>query len=167
MFTRVLLGNLEVTRIAFPKDSRFAGQDLDILARKHLFAVGEDYKHGTGHGVGSFLCVHEGPQGLSRGYKLQYEIGQCISNEPGFYKEGEFGVRIEDIIMCVKHPKYENFLTFYNMVLIPYCRKLIDESLLTRADKEYLNEYNKLCLEKVGPFLKDNEKATAYLQREC
>lgn len=95
----MLLGVLDLERIIWPKDSTYHGGDFDILARKHLFEAGLDYKHGTGHGVGSLLCVHEGPYGVSRGYKTKFEVGMCVSNEPGYYHDGEFGIRIENVIM--------------------------------------------------------------------
>lgn len=98
-YTRVLLGNLELERVVWPNNSTFGGADFDVLARKHLFAVGLDYKHGTGHGVGSLLCVHEGPIGISRRVTPKLREGMCVSNEPGFYKDGEFGIRIENVIM--------------------------------------------------------------------
>ena len=98
-YTRVLLGVLDLERVVWPNDSTYAGADFDILARKHLFAAGLDYKHGTGHGVGSLLCVHEGPIGVSKGYTTKFEPGMCVSDEPGYYRDGEFGIRIENVIM--------------------------------------------------------------------
>ena len=87
-YTRVLMGNLDLERVVWPSDSNYAGKDFDILARKHLFAAGLDFKHGTGHGVGSTLCVHEGPIGISRGYSTKLEEGMCVSDEPGYYEDG-------------------------------------------------------------------------------
>ena len=108
-YTRVLLGNLDLERIVWPSNSTIAGGDMDILARRHLWEEGLDYKHGTGHGVGSYLCVHEGPIGVGRGYTVKFVEGMCVSNEPGFYKEGEFGIRIENVIMCVPHSQHAGF----------------------------------------------------------
>ena len=99
-YTRVLLGNLDLERVVWPSESTIAGGDMDILARGRLWEAGLDYKHGTGHGVGSYLCVHEGPYGVGRGYTFKFVEGMCVSNEPGYYKEGEFGIRIENVIMC-------------------------------------------------------------------
>ena len=81
----MLLGTLDLERITWPANSSIAGGDMDILARKNLWAAGLDYKHGTGHGVGSYLFVHEGPYGVSRGYKMKFEPGMCVSDEPGYY----------------------------------------------------------------------------------
>lgn len=96
-YTRVLLGNMDLERIVWPAKSRIAGGDMDTLARMHLWQAGLDYGHGTGHGVGSYLNVHEGPVGVSRGYTVEWDVGHCVSNEPGYYKDGEFGIRIENV----------------------------------------------------------------------
>lgn len=104
MYTRVLLGTLDLERIVWPSNSSFAGLDFDVLARKNLWQVGKDYRHGTGHGVGSYLCVHEGPQGISRRNDVKLVEGMVVSDEPGYYEDGEFGIRIENEIMVVKHP---------------------------------------------------------------
>lgn len=85
MYTRVLLGNLDVERVIWPNNSSYAGADFDVLARRRIWEAGLDYRHGTGHGVGSYLCVHEGPIGVSRGYKIKFEEGMCVSDEPGYY----------------------------------------------------------------------------------
>jgi len=98
-YTRVLLGVLDLERIVWPSTSAISGADMDILARRHLWAVGLDFKHGTGHGVGSYLNVHEGPQNISRYNKVKLVEGHCVSDEPGYYKDGEFGIRIENVIM--------------------------------------------------------------------
>jgi Xaa-Pro aminopeptidase len=93
------MGVLELEKVIWPSDASYSGGDFDILARMHLFQAGLDYKHGTGHGVGSCLCVHEGPIGVSKGYKIKFVEGMCVSDEPGYYKDGEFGIRIENVIM--------------------------------------------------------------------
>lgn len=103
---------------------------MDILARKNLWAAGLDYKHGTGHGVGSFLYVHEGPQGIGKYSKCQLDEGMCVSDEPGYYEDGEFGIRIENIIMVQKHPEIKDFLFWENLTVSPYNRDLIDLNLL-------------------------------------
>jgi Xaa-Pro aminopeptidase len=95
----VLLGNFELEIIVWPKNSTFSGADFDILARKYLFAVGIDYKHGTGHSVGSILCVHESPIGILRRITPKLEERIFVSDEIGFYKDGEFGIRVENVIM--------------------------------------------------------------------
>lgn len=93
------MGCLELERVVWPSEGGYHGGDFDILARKYLFEAGLDYKHGTGHGVGSLLCVHEGPNGISRRCTTKLEEGMCVSDEPGFYQDGEFGIRIENVIM--------------------------------------------------------------------
>jgi Xaa-Pro aminopeptidase len=98
------MGVIELERIVWPKDVGYHGGDFDILARKHLFEAGLDYKHGTGHGVGSMLYVHEEPQSISRNSNVKLEVGMCVSNEPGYYQDGEFGIRIENVIMVQEHP---------------------------------------------------------------
>ena len=141
-YTRVLLGVLDLERIVWPKGGPYSGQDFDTLARRHLWAAGVDYKHGTGHGVGSFNCVHEGPQNVSRRGTVKFEVGMCVSNEPGFYKDGEYGIRIENVIMVNDHPKFEDRLIFENLTFCPYSRELLDISLLSPFDKDYLNKFN-------------------------
>ena len=125
------MGVLDLQEIVWPSDSTYSGSDMDILARRHLFAVGKDYKHGTGHGVGTFLNVHEGPQGISRASKVKLVTGMCVSNEPGYYEEGEYGIRIENVMMCVPHKKLPNFFSWENLTVAPYCRELIEKNLLS------------------------------------
>jgi len=103
-YTRVLLGVLGLERVTWPSNGNITGASMDILARQHLWKVGLDFKHGTGHGVGSYLNVHEGPQEIHALSKVKLEEGMCVSNEPGYYKDGEFGIRIENVQMCQKHP---------------------------------------------------------------
>jgi len=98
-YTRVLMGTLDVATAVWPSDSDYAGKDFDFLARRHLYEGGLDFKHGTGHGVGSTLCVHEGPIGIARSYNTKFEEGMCVSDEPGYYEDGQFGIRIENVIM--------------------------------------------------------------------
>lgn len=126
-----------------------------------------DYGHGTGHGVGHYLNVHEGPCGISRASKIQLESGMCVSDEPGFYKEGEFGIRIENVIMCQPHEKHENSLKWENLTVAPYCRELIDKNLLSPDMTRYIDEFHVKCLEKLTPFLQDDELALDYVKRQC
>lgn len=147
------MGNLELERIVWPSDSTFAGQDFDILARKYLFEAGLDYKHGTGHGVGSLLCVHEGPIGISRRANVRLSEGMCVSDEPGYYQDGEFGIRIENVIMVQKHPKFDNRYIFENLTTAPYCRELIDTSIMEQGMIDYVNNFHQKCLEKLSPLL--------------
>lgn len=137
-------------------------------------AEGLDYRHGTGHGVGSYLNVHEGPIGI--GTRIQFsEVplapGNVISNEPGYYEDGAFGIRIENIIMVkeveTKHQFGEKpYLGFEHVTMVPYCRKLIDKSLLTNTEKEWLNAYHKEIREKTKGFLEGDEVALKWLERE-
>jgi Xaa-Pro aminopeptidase len=139
----VLLGVLDLERIIWPANGPYCGADFDTLARRHLWAAGLDYKHGTGHGVGSFNCVHEGPQGISRRSQTKLEVGMCVSDEPGFYKDGEYGIRIENVIMVVNHPQYSDRLMFENLTYCPYSRELIDVNLLSPVDRKYIDDFHK------------------------
>jgi Xaa-Pro aminopeptidase len=143
MYTRVLLGTLDLERVIWPNNTTISGADLDVLARRSLWEVGRDYRHGTGHGVGSFLCVHEGPQSISRASKVKLEEGMCVSDEPGYYEDGEFGIRIENVIMVVQHEKYPDRYRFENLTFCPYNRELIDISILSKRDIEYINNFHK------------------------
>ena len=140
-----------------------AGCDLDAFARVHLWSEGLDFAHGTGHGVGQFLSVHEGPQRLSRTSKVPFETGMIISNEPGFYKEGHFGIRIENLLAVTKAPKLENstvdkMFIFETLNFVPIDKNLIDISLMTSEEKDWLNEYHLKCRKKIRENLEENEK---------
>ncbi|KAL6792483.1 X-prolyl aminopeptidase [Trichoderma sp. SZMC 28013] len=171
-YTLVLKGNIALDLAVFPKGT--TGFALDSLARQHLWSTGLDYRHGTGHGVGSFLNVHEGPIGI--GTRIQYtEVplapGNVISNEPGYYEDGRFGIRIENIVMVKEvKTKYsfgdKPFLGFEHVTMVPYCRNLIDESLLTGAEKAWLNASNAEILEKTKGFFEGDALTTAWLTRE-
>jgi Xaa-Pro aminopeptidase len=151
-FTRVLKGHIALTRIKFPRGT--SGAQLDILAREHLWNAGLDYQHGTGHGVGSFLSVHEGPCQLSKRGHQELLPGMILSNEPGFYKEGEYGIRIENL-MLVEESKEKNFLQFRTLTLAPLDPNLIDFRMMTRPEKKWLHAYHQEILEK---FLEKLEK---------
>lgn len=171
-YTLVLKGNIALDVAVFPKGT--SGFALDTLARQFLWAEGLDYRHGTGHGVGSYLNVHEGPIGI--GTRIQFsEVpltpGNVISNEPGYYEDGAFGIRIENIIMVkeveTKHQFGEkSYLGFEHVTMVPYCRKLIDESLLTNCEKHWLNEYHAEIYSKTNEFLKGDTVALRWLERE-
>ncbi|KAL7940895.1 X-prolyl aminopeptidase [Trichoderma barbatum] len=171
-YTLVLKGNIALDLAVFPKGT--TGFALDSLARQHLWSTGLDYRHGTGHGVGSFLNVHEGPIGI--GTRIQYtEVplapGNVISNEPGYYEDGRFGIRIENIIMVKEvKTKYafgdKPFLGFEHVTMVPYCRNLIDESMLSEAEKAWLNASNVEILEKTKAFFEGDALTTAWLTRE-
>ena len=118
------------------------GYQIDSIARFNLWNEGLDYNHGTGHGVGSFLGVHEGPQSISKNYSnIVLEPGMIISNEPGYYENKKFGVRIENLVL-VKKSKFKNFYEFETLSLFPYEKKLINFHLLTTNQKEWLADYH-------------------------
>ncbi len=138
-YTRVLKGHIALARAVFPRGT--SGAQLDALARQYLWEIGEDYAHGTGHGVGAYLCVHEGPQGISRrASDVALEAGMILSNEPGYYKNGAYGIRIESLVLVEKAPQ-EGFLCFENLTLAPLDDRLIDRSGLSEAERAWLDEY--------------------------
>ncbi|MEN8918835.1 MAG: aminopeptidase P family protein [Octadecabacter sp.] len=153
-FTRVLQGMIAISRVRFPKG--VAGSDLDALARYPLWLAGQDYDHGTGHGVGSYLCVHEGPQGLSRKAKTPLEVGMILSNEPGYYREGAFGIRIENLIVvrtadAVSGGDARDMLDFETLTYVPLDRRLIDATLLSDDERAWIDQYHSATLQKIGP----------------
>lgn len=154
-YTLVLKGHIALANIRFPKGT--AGAQLDSLARQFLWRQGLDYAHGTGHGVGSYLNVHEGPQGISKVRHTPLEIGMVVSNEPGLYIENQYGIRIENLQM-VKQSEHPNFLCFESLTLVPYEPKLIEHSLLTKEEIYWLVSYYKNIWEKVSPMLAQNEQ---------
>lgn len=162
-YTKILKGHLALAMIKFPKES-VTGANLDILARQFLWQDGNDYPHGTGHGVGSFLSVHEGPQNISlASYATKFASGMVVSNEPGFYVSGEFGIRIENM-MYVRESSKANFLEFAMLTLVPYEKNLIDWSLLTKNELEYLTNYYRLIEEKIMPHLSSKAQKWLYYQ---
>ena len=153
IFTRVLKGHIAVANTNLGRYSN--GKQIDILARKSLKKVGLDYGHGTGHGVGFFSNVHEGPQAISKFNKIKICEGMIISNEPGFYKKGKFGIRIENLVYV---KKINNKLIFENLTLAPIEKELINFKLLNSAEKDYLFKYHLLVYEKISKYLNKNEK---------
>ena len=153
IFTRVLKGHIAVANTNLTKYSN--GKQIDILARKNLKKVGLDYGHGTGHGVGFFSNVHEGPQAISKFNKIKICEGMIISNEPGFYKKGKFGIRIENLVYV---KKINNKLIFENLTLAPIEKELINFKLLNSSEKDYLFKYHLLVYEKLSKYLNKNEK---------
>lgn len=156
-FTRVLKGHLALRHARFPKGT--CGPQLDTLARKPLWDIGLNYGHGTGHGVGSYLCVHEGPQAISyyRGAGVSMEPGMVVSNEPGFYKEGEYGIRIENLVAVTSEGDH-GFMGFEDLTMCPIDRKLIDVTLLDEAERNALNSYHREVFSKLAPKLSEPEK---------
>ncbi|XKL59824.1 hypothetical protein PGB90_000840 [Kerria lacca] len=173
-FTRVFKGQVSLGTALFPE--KVKGNVLDTLARRYLWDVGLNYFHGTGHGIGAYLNVHEGPTGISwREYPNDpgLQEGMFLSNEPGYYEEGQFGIRLENIVRVVKaQPTYKlketKFLTFEDVTLIPIQTKMLTPELLTAKEISYLNEYHAKCREKVGPLLKEQKETEglAWLMKE-
>ena len=153
IFTKVLKGHIAVACSDLNKDK--TGNLIDINARKFLKKINLDYKHGTGHGVGFFLNVHEGPQAISKNNNVKISEGMILSNEPGFYKKGKFGMRIENLIYV---KKFKKKLFFENLTLAPIDNDLIDFKQLSKNEKKYLFQYNMLVYSKLSPFLKSKEK---------
>ncbi|XP_055963721.1 xaa-Pro aminopeptidase 2 [Sorex fumeus] len=151
-YTRVLMGNIDLSRLIFPAST--SGRMVEAFARKALWDIGLNYGHGTGHGIGNFLCVHEWPVGFQSN-NVAMAKGMFTSIEPGFYQDGEFGIRIEDVALVVEaKTKYPgNYLTFEVVSLVPYDRNLINVSLLSPEQIQYLNRYYQTIREKVGPEL--------------
>lgn len=149
-YTRVLKGHIALATVQFPQGT--TGHQLDVLARQYLWEVGCDFDHGTGHGVGSYLSVHEGPQRISKkNSDVALREGMILSNEPGYYKEGSYGIRIENL-MIVKEIK-KSWLGFETLTLAPYDEKLIQPLLLTEKEKKWLRGYYQCLDEKLSPYL--------------
>ena len=155
-FTRVLKGHINLSTHTFPMGTK--GSDIDYLARKSLQDIDCDYDHGTGHGIGSFLSVHEAPQRISKKSMLpSVELlpGMILSNEPGYYKEGEYGIRIENIIVVKEE---ENELKFENISWAPIDRDLIDSKMLNKKELDWINTYHQNVFDKLSKFLTLEEK---------
>ena len=159
-FTLVLKGVIAITTARFPKGTR--GQDIDVLARIALWKYGFDYAHGTGHGVGSYLSVHEGPQSISKKGAQELLPGMILSNEPGYYKPGSFGIRIENLIIVTEPEVPEGgdipMMGFETLTFCPIDRRLIDKSLFTHEEIDWLNSYHASVREKLSGHLKDAER---------
>ena len=171
-FTRVLQGHIAVATAIFPKGTR--GTQLDSFARRPLWEAGLDYAHGTGHGVGSFLSVHEGPQRISPAGSAQaggdepLQAGMILSNEPGYYKTGAYGIRIENLVLVVDkrvEGAEKETLGFETLTFAPIERLLVDVSMLSDRELQWLNDYHAEVLEKIGPRLEGEDKA--WLERQC
>lgn len=177
-YTLVLKGNLAIENLKFPEGT--TGIMIDCIARQFLWSKGLDYKHGTSHGIGYFLNVHEGPIGI--GYKPQYmnhalEAGNVISNEPGYYKEGDYGIRIENVIVVVEDDEInkrdvsdvadKKFLKFENITKVPYCRKLINADILSSEEILKINEYHAAIYNEYKTQLEDDPLTLTWLKNEC
>jgi Xaa-Pro aminopeptidase len=171
-FTRVLKGHIAVARAVFPEGTR--GSQLDSFARQYLWQAGLDYAHGTGHGVGAYLAVHEGPQRISpmgssqSGGDEPLRAGMFLSNEPGYYKAGEYGIRVENLVLVEPREvagAEKKMLGFETLTFAPIDRTLIEVGMLSREERDWLNAYHARVLEVVGPQL-DGE-ARAWLEAGC
>jgi Xaa-Pro aminopeptidase len=170
-FTLVLKGMINLTLAKFPKGT--TGVQLDTLARMDLWKNHYNYGHGTGHGVGFFLSVHEGPQGFSPVANtprstVSIEPGMLTSNEPGLYKAGEYGIRIENLVLCVKDGEegpFGQFYKFETLTLFPIDINLVEKNLLTEGERLWFNTYHDEVFEKIAPLL--NEEETAWLKNKC
>lgn len=168
-YTRVLQGHIAMDTLVFPKGT--AGVRLDAFARRALWQVGLDYSHGTGHGVGSMLCVHEGPHGV--GVRpvptdATVDLHTIVTNEPGYYKEGHYGIRIEnqeEVVQAETPHGKDAFLTLSPLTMAPLCRDLIDVSLLTEQERSWVNAYHDKVAQKLTPLLAGDDLALAYLRR--
>jgi Xaa-Pro aminopeptidase len=171
-FTRVLKGHIAVATAVFPKGTR--GTQLDSFARRPLWEAGLDYAHGTGHGVGSYLAVHEGPQRISPATSAQaggdepLQPGMLISNEPGYYKSGEYGIRIENLVLVVERKiegAEKEMLGFETVTFAPIERRLVVKDMLSTSEIDWLNDYHRQVLEKIGPKLSDTDRE--WLEQAC
>ena len=166
-FTLVLKGHLALSRAKFPVGT--TGVQLDAFARMPLWQEAMTFVHGTGHGIGHFLGCHEGPHSIRTNLNpVALEPGMVTSNEPGLYKEGEYGIRTENILLVVEGPKTEafgDFLEFETLTLFPYDTRLIDMSMLTAEEVKQINDYHAMVLERLTPYL--NEEEQAWLSIKC
>nr|WP_300983879.1 aminopeptidase P family protein [Roseicyclus sp.] len=167
-FTQVLQGMIAIHRARFPKG--VAGAHLDALARAPLWAAGRDFDHGTGHGVGVYLGVHEGPQRISRVSTIALEPGMILSNEPGYYREGAFGIRIENLIVVTPAPALpggdpREMLCFETLTWAPIDRRLVVAEMLAPWERDWLNAYHAGVVDKIGPAL--DAPTREWLSRAC
>ncbi len=167
-FTLVLKGHIAIARMVFPKGTK--GVQLDAFARQPLWQYRLNYGHGTGHGVGFFLNVHEPPQGfatsVARG-SMPFAPGMVTSNEPGFYKNGAYGIRIENLILCVEDEinEFGTFYRFEDLTLFPIDKQLIDSKLLTKHEIDWLNNYHQKVFNSLAPLLEKSE--VQWLKAQC
>ena len=158
-FTRVLKGHIAIATIVFPKGT--SGAQINSFARKALWDAGLDFDHGTGHGIGSYLSVHEGPQRIAKTGAVPLEPGMMVSNEPGFYKEGDFGIRIENLILV--EPRMiaggdRRMLGFETLTFAPIDLRLVDVSLLTPPEVTWLDQYHASVREKLSALVDDETR---------
>lgn len=168
-FTRVLQGMIALSRIYFPKGR--SGRDLDAIARYPLFAAHQDFNHGTGHGVGAYLSVHEGPQRFNHISEIELLPGMILSNEPGYYREGAFGIRLENLVVveqatCPAGGDSErDMLGFETLTYVPVDTSLVIPGMLSGEERAWLNAYHATCVEKLAGRLSD--ATSAWLETAC
>ena len=160
IFTRVLKGHIAVAN--FNLKNSTTGSKIDLLARKYLKQIGLDYAHGTGHGVGYFLNVHEGPHAISKNNKIKFKEGMVVSNEPGYYEKNNFGIRIENLIYVKKKNLNQSF---ENLTMVPIDKQLINLKLLTANEKKWVNNYHKKVYKNIKEFMLKSEIKD--LQKAC
>ncbi|MBX2855077.1 MAG: aminopeptidase P family protein [Rhodobacteraceae bacterium] len=166
-YTRVLKGMIAISELRFPPKT--TGRDIEAFARAALWQAGLDFDHGVGHGVGSYLSVHEGPASISRRNTVALEAGMILSNEPGYYRVGAFGIRIENLVIVQEADKPEGgdrkMHGFETLTLIPIDRRLIDVAMLTTDEQAWLDAYHARVLREVGPLV--DEATRIWLQSAC
>ena len=165
-FTLVLKGMIQLAKAVFPENTK--GYSLDTLARKSLWSNGLNYGHGTGHGVGHFLCVHEGPMSVRPEFNSEpIREGQILSDEPGIYREGEYGIRIENVVVCrnERQSDFGRFLSFDTLTMCPIDRKLVARQLLDDDEVNWLNRYHAKVISELESRL--NPEVLAWLKIQC
>jgi Xaa-Pro aminopeptidase len=159
-FTLVLKGHIAIATLRFPKGTR--GTHLDAMARRPLWEAGLDYDHGTGHGVGSYLSVHEGPQSLSKRDSAELEPGMILSNEPGYYRAGHYGIRLENLILVTPPEEIDGgdrpMMRFETLTVAPFDRRLIDIALLSDEERRWIDGYHRMVLDRLSGLLEGESR---------
>ena len=160
IFTRVLKGHIAVSNFRLSKKTN--GSIIDRVARKYLNQIKLDYAHGTGHGVGYFLNVHEGPQAISKNNKVVFKVGMIVSNEPGYYEKNKFGIRIENLIYV---KKIKRKIMFDDLTMAPIDKDLIDLNILNLNEKKWLNSYHAKVFKNLKVYMKSKDLVD--LEKAC
>ena len=163
-FTAVLRGHIAVARARFPEGT--TGQQIDVMARAPMWSVGLDYNHGTGHGVGHVMQVHEGPASISKHGSVPLAEGMLLSNEPGFYRAGGWGIRTENLI-AVNAPDNDGYFSFETITLCPIDRRLIDAGMLLAEERAWLDAYHARVHAELTPELEGEDEVLAWLDAAC
>ncbi|KAG0165714.1 hypothetical protein DFQ30_008092 [Apophysomyces sp. BC1015] len=165
-WTRVLQAHITLDQTVFPEG--ITGYQLDAIARRPMWQDGLDYMHGTGHGVGAYLNVHEGPHGI--GHRVAYnevalKAGMVVTNEPGYYEDGQFGIRIENVLTVRQHHT-KGYLGFEHITFVPLGQRLLDHKLLSQAERGWINHYHQECRAILEPLLKEDSQTLAWIEKE-